>query len=287
MAYVSNLRSGGQARRNRGSEGADDGECGVREPFTLTGQSAPGGCVIFCATARTGSTMVFDDFRNVLGHEPVDSEILYEEIIHRRTTQSWAQLWPALQHDWTVGPYWCVKVMYHYTPYISRFIAGQTLTKTPPVRAFSPADCDDFQRFFKDAVWVHVRRRDVYAQAVSMYFAETTGVWESREAGAARVVTPAYDRDRILEYLKGFIAERRQWDLFFSHYNIAPLNIDYEDAIGGYPRYLEPLLQRLGLRPARPVPPRRLFKIGDEINTGFAERLRADALALAVDGAQE
>ena len=225
----------------------------------MRGQTAPGASVIFCATARTGSTMVFDDFRNVLGYEPVDSEILYEEIIHKRTTQTWAELWPALQRDWRVGAFWCVKVMYHYTPYISRFIAGQPLGRTAPVRSFAPADCDDFHRFFKDAVWVHVRRRDVYAQAVSMYFAETTGVWESRDTQAApNIVAPAYDRDKILGYLRGFIEERRQWDLFFSHYDITPLSIDYEDAIGGYPQYLKPLLERLGLRALQPLPPRRL-----------------------------
>ena len=243
------------------------------------------GRVIFCATARTGSTMVFDDLRNVLGYGPVDSEILYEEIIHRRTTKTWQQLWPELQQEWTVGSFWCAKVMFHYTPYISRFIAGEPLLRTPPVRHFNPADFDAFYRFFAGTTWVHVRRDDVYAQAVSMYFAETTGVWESREGGTPQdFAAPDYDLEKLMKYLKEFIEERRQWDLFFSHYKITPLTISYEDALGGYPQYLDPLLERLGLQALQPLPPRRLFKIGNETNAEFAGRLRADALLGSMGG---
>jgi LPS sulfotransferase NodH len=234
--------------------------------------------VIFCATPRTGSTMIFDDFRNALGHWPADSEILYQEIINKRTGLDWPTLWRDIQESLSAGPVWAVKVMFHYLPYLAQFISGSTLTKTPPIRQFQPSQVASFVKFFGDATWVHIRRRDVFAQAVSMYMAETTDVWEDRTGKGAmlRQDRPVYDRSRLLIYAEDLFKEREQWPELFAHFGIDQLSIDYEDAAANYPDYLSPLFSKLNLQPVSSVPPRRMFKIGDALNEDFARRLERD-----------
>lgn len=110
-----------------------------------------------------------------------------------------------------------------------------------------------------------------------MYFAETTGIWESRDAEIIKsVVAPEYDMEKLLRYLVGFVEERRQWKQFFTYYNISPLIINYEDAINCYPKYLNPLLELTGLNTVQPLPLRRMFKIGNDLNASFSERLRRE-----------
>jgi LPS sulfotransferase NodH len=239
--------------------------------------------VIFCATQRTGSTMIYDDFLSVMGCPPRNSERLYAEIVKTSLVKPWAAVWETLCDRCSVQGVVVEKVMFHYTPYISAAIEGFALERRPPVYTFQPARFDAFYNFFRDATWVYIDRRDVFAQAVSMYFAESTQVWEIRDpaadspADAARRVP--YDRARLLRLLRNFLNERAQWQALFRQYGIAPLCLTYEDASANYPGYLNELIAATGLTPVIPLPPRRLSKVGDAKNEQFAQALRDDVLA--------
>ena len=239
-----------------------------------------GKCILFCASQRSGSTMIHDDLHNLAGAWGRNAEWLYSEIIRHRTTQPWDDVWAAGAEKHKVGDWTTAKVMFHYTPHISDFIEGKQVTRPRPVLDFEPARFDAFQSFFADAVWVYIERGDVFEQAASMYIAETSKFWELRRGqDAPEMVPPSeipYDTQKLRDQLRKFRAERAGWRMFFNYYGISPLRITYEDAVSNYPGYLAPLMDECGLARVDPVPERRLIKVGTGLNVEFADRLRAE-----------
>jgi trehalose 2-sulfotransferase len=248
-----------------------------------------GKCVILCATQRTGSTLVFDDLLNVVAVERKDSEILYSRIVLQKTQRPWSEVWNEVRNENQVHGYFVGKTMFHYTPIISSFIERSSTAGVTESFEFVPKLFDDFYHFFASAVWVYVYRRDVFAQAVSMYLAETTNIWEKLvEPPQDGVPIPGlnlpevrYEYEKLKAYLEGFRGEAQQWQLFFRHYKIAPIAISYEEAAAGYPHYLKELLDKTGLRSVEPPPPRRMLKLGDQRNEQWAELFRKDYFLLS------
>jgi LPS sulfotransferase NodH len=242
-----------------------------------------GKSLILCASQRTGSTMVFDDLRNVVGYYPGNSEMLYTRIILEKTDRPWSEVWNDVSKLNRVHDYFIDKVMFHYTPMISRFIEQNSIEGVRRCLAFKPELFDGFYNFFAAAIWVYIDRRDVFAQAVSMYLAEATQLWERRldrplQEDRSNAAIP-YDGEKLKRCLRGFLAEREQWQAFFKHYKITPIRIRYEDAAVGYPHYLSELLDKTGLQMVEAPPLRRLLKLGNEVNEKLAEFLRNDVIA--------
>jgi trehalose 2-sulfotransferase len=243
-------------------------------------------CLIFCATQRTGSTMMLDDLLNIAGRWGADGEILRNALLATDPSRSfplpnWDAAWKMAREKNRVQDLLVLKVMFHYTPYLSAAINGELPARQPPVPSFEPEQFDAFYNFFRDAIWVSVERRDVFAQAVSMYLAESTKLWEIRRDKAPLAAeprpAPPYDRDKLMVYLRQFLAERAQWPRFFSHYNISPLRLMYEDAVDNYPGYLDEVFAATGLKRAEKLVERRLLKVGDATNEQYARLLRNDA----------
>ncbi len=225
--------------------------------------------------------MICDDLFNVAGGPPVDAERLYSLIIRQRASESWRDVWDTVQEKNRVQDRIVVKVMYHYTPYISDVIAGRGLSsRTPPVFTFDPERLAPFYGFFSDAVWVHIERSDVFAQTVSIYMAEQSKVWERRardgDLKADLFSAVEYDREKLLGRVKLFMAERAMWPRFFEQFGIDPIRIHYEVASETYPGYLDELVETSGLQPVSPVPPRRMLKVATAKNAQFIEQLRRD-----------
>lgn len=241
-----------------------------------------GNCIMLCATQRTGSSMIFDDLLNLLGHSRADGELLYTTIIRNRTKQSWQDAWPSIREMTTFGDMTINKVMFHYVAHLSGFIAGVRVERPRPVLVFDPERFEDFHLFFRDAIWVYVERLDVFAQAVSMYLAEATDVWErlpaSPDACVQSIRRIPYNREILKDYMHNFLKEREGWCNFFKYYNIDFMKITYEDAVANYPDYLFELLARVGAHVQVPYPERRMLKLGDALNDRFAAQLRDDVL---------
>ena len=241
-----------------------------------------GKSVILCASQRTGSTLVFDDFLNVAGCKRTNGEILYRRIIRDETQLPWSELWGEISQTNRISGYFVGKVMFHYTPCISSFIERNSIEGVERCLMFAPELFDAFYNFFRDAIWVYIDRRNVFAQAVSMYMAEATNKWEivtgQPKQGDASTPAGGYEYEKLKGYLQGFLAEREQWQNFFRHYKITPIRISYEDAASDYPHYLEELLDKTGLTMVDTPPPRRMIKVGDERNEEWAEFLRNDVI---------
>jgi LPS sulfotransferase NodH len=242
-----------------------------------------GKALIFCATQRTGSTMVFQDLRGSVGCTPGFSELLYDRIVRKKLEVPWPELWDSIYSVNKTRGYFVDKVMFHYTPMLAAFIDRNSINGVKRCLKFDPKLFDPFYHFFEDAIWAYIDRRDIFAQAVSMYLAEATQIWQkhknSKAAAPDTVPTVGYDYKKLRTYLHGFQAEKDQWQLFFQHYNITPVRIVYEEAVTAYPHYLKELLDRAELQMIEKLPGRNFLKLGDELNNQLAEFLRNDVLA--------
>ncbi len=89
------------------------------------------------------------------------------------------------------------------------------------------ADAPQLAALFGAARWIHVRRQDKIAQAVSFWRAKQTGRWHvyADEPEPA----PAYDFHAIKACLQEIEMDDRLWDDFFALANIQPVRVTYED----------------------------------------------------------
>jgi hypothetical protein len=221
--------------------------------------------------------MMLEDFSRLLGAPPGPNEALYERIVRDRETLPWPALWAEVAASSQVAGFTCTKVMFRYVPHITAYIGGAPVVRPGRFLTFEPALFDNFAAFFRDAIWVHITRRDTVAQAVSMYFAETTGRWATySDTEIAPAIPPRYDGLRLQSLLDDFGLERQQWQHFFAHYGIEPVGLVYEDAVAAHPAYLAPLLARAGLAMPAQCPPRRIRKIGGALQANTARLLRED-----------
>jgi LPS sulfotransferase NodH len=225
--------------------------------------------------------MVVDDFCNLAGYSPGPTEILYDQIIAKRAAQPWDEVWAKVRDLYPIEGYFVDKVMFHYLAKLSKFMSGGSITEAPHLHQFSAELVDPFHLFFRNAIWVYIERNDVFAQAVSRYLAEETNVWNRwshlpyRDPGHEAV---KYDAVKLKDHLTGLAVERDNWQRFFQHYKITPIQIEYEDAVQNYPAYLGELFAKTGLRMIADIPKRRVLKIGDAVNEKFAKWLRDECI---------
>ncbi|MFG1832046.1 Stf0 family sulfotransferase [Micromonospora chersina] len=144
------------------------------------------------------------------------------------------------------------------------------------------AGADDalLRRAFGRTAFVHLRRDDVLAQAVSWLRAEQTGRWTDTApdaVDAAGPVTgePRYDPDGIDELLRTIAAHQAAWDGWFARYGITPHRVRYEDLAADPVGVTRGVLDALGL-PSVGVPVRpRHARQADVLNAEWIARHRA------------
>lgn len=224
--------------------------------------------VIFCATQRCGSIMVVDDFQNLTGRPLTpQTEGFYRFVLAPKDpAMTWDRAMETLTAHRAGEAVFFDKVMYHYLPQLSRMIDPKG----------HDAVCTPFARYFAGAVWVHIRRADVFAQVVSKYFAETLNIWEAGQSpGPDFNAREPFEIEKAKVHLKGFLWEDRQWQIFFARHRIKPVEIYYEDAVESYPFHLAPVFDALGMTVdlAAP-PPRRMAKLGNARNRVLATMMR-------------
>ncbi|HLY57859.1 MAG TPA: DUF6212 domain-containing protein [Stellaceae bacterium] len=236
--------------------------------------------IAICTTQRSGSTLVFDDIRNLYGYPIGNCEIIINKIREGTARPPWQQVWSESFDKNRMGDYFIGNFMFHYVHNIADCIVGREGNRKSEKLDFDANRVAAFYDFFKDAIWIHLERRDGCAQAASMHMAQVTKFW-TRQVGMPqehRYDEPAVDYDfQVLSHLyRRFEKEKQQWPKFFRHFGIDPIRLDYDDAVGNYPDYLQPVVDRVELTPRRPAPERRMIKIGGEVSGGLADRLRAD-----------
>lgn len=98
---------------------------------------------------------------------------------------------------------------------------------------------DDFRRAMKDPSallkfrFIHLTRRDLAAQAVSLYRATATNVFHTNvdhpPEALGQLAALEYDFEKILHWHDHIAAQERGWQAYFDENRIYPLAISYED----------------------------------------------------------
>lgn len=124
--------------------------------------------------------------------------------------------------------------------------------------------------------FVHLRRRDVVAQAVSWAKALQTHYWHPGEAVKPGGQHPHYDEELIGRLVAAIGKFEADWTFWFAAHSIVPYQVVYEELAADPLRTAHKVLDYLGLH----VPPGRHLVIGhrrqaDQVNADWAARFRA------------
>jgi len=124
--------------------------------------------------------------------------------------------------------------------------------------------------------FVHLRREDELAQAVSWLRAEQTGAWRAGEPGGT-AAEPHYVEARITALLDTVAEHNAAWRAWFARYGITPHEITYEQLTADLTGTTRGVLTFLGLDPEAggPIQPRHRRQ-ADRVNEEWATRYRTE-----------
>jgi LPS sulfotransferase NodH len=141
-------------------------------------------------------------------------------------------------------------------------------------------DLELLSRYFGRLEFVHLRRRDVVAQAVSWAKSLQTHFWHPGEAVEPGGTEPHYDEDLIAGLVGTIQKFEADWDGWFTAHDIVPHEVSYEELAADPLVTAREVLDHLGLR----VPSDRHLVVGhrrqaDEVNADWVAKFRADWVA--------
>jgi LPS sulfotransferase NodH len=150
------------------------------------------------------------------------------------------------------------------------------LAQLPALAALD--DAARLARLLGDVRYVHVRREDVVAQAVSLWRAVQTRAWRADDGGAA-ADQPRYSFAGIDHLVRMLRSHDRRWRRWFTARSIAPLELRYEAVAGDPAGALTRTLEHIGIASelAGEPPAPRLRRQADDISREWAERYRGES----------
>jgi LPS sulfotransferase NodH len=245
----------------------------------------PVGSYFVCGTPRTGTSLLLGllESTGIAGHPQAYFRAPDESL--------WAERWriprtrgggfdygdyvrAALAHGRTSNSVFGAKLMWGTLEEMIDKL--RTVTPEPPGE-----DVDLLIRTFGRPRFVHVRRDDVLAQAVSWLRAEQTDTWYvggNGEIGSTSGTgqAPSYDRRRISDLMQVIDEHNAAWDSWFASVAVLPYRVRYEDLAADTTAVTRGILDFLGLQllDGHPIVPRH-HRQADELNDQWAARYRA------------
>jgi trehalose 2-sulfotransferase len=233
---------------------------------------------LICATPRSGSTLLCGllESSGVAGHPA--------SYFNRKTLDVYADDWriarprdgridaafvrAALTAGRTSNGVFGGRIMAETLP---ELIGGLAAASAPGV-----TDVDLLSARMGRLRFVHLRRRDVVAQAVSWAKSSQTHYWHPGEAVVPGGQDPHYDEEligRLVATIEGYEAD---WTAWFAAHRIAPCEVTYEELAADPPGTAQRVLDHLGLK----VPPDRRLVVGhrrqaDHLNAEWITRFKA------------
>ncbi len=141
-----------------------------------------------------------------------------------------------------------------------------------------------YRQIFPNLRVVYLDRKDVIAQAVSLYRAAESGTWH-----VPRGDTPAKEEAtldhlnlaHISTWLETIEAEKRGWKRFFAAEGMTPMRLFYEDFATDVTKAVAAIADFLGLPLNQEIGPEVGFqKLGDAVSEAWVERARRHVLRL-------
>lgn len=135
-----------------------------------------------------------------------------------------------------------------------------------------------FDKAFGRPRYIHLRRLNTVAQAISRLRAEQSGLWHRSADGSERErsAPPApevYDADLIAGLMQEAEADNRNWDAWFATQKIVPLRLTYEELSATPQAALAKVLKDLGQNPSIATTVKvKTAKLADEVSQDWAAR---------------
>lgn len=200
---------------------------------------------LICATHRTGSTLLCELLKSTgLAGQPEEFFWSgYEQIwMTRWGTASYAEyLLETLRRTTTPNGVFGAKIMWAY---LDDFLER---VRQIPAYADLPA-AELLSGLFPNLSYICITRRDKVRQAVSLWKAVQTEVWQKSIDGSPLPLKRAvYDFHAIDYWLEVILWQEASWQEFFAALGISPLTIVYEDFIDSYESTTTDILWYLGI----------------------------------------
>lgn len=248
---------------------------------------------LICATPRTGSTLLCGLLASTgIAGRP-------ESYFREPDEQSWAARWDIARSS--AGAF-------EYSEFVrAALAAGRTGNGVFAARIMwgtlehlvdrlgaahaAPADgdLDLLNRAFGRTGFIHLRRDDVAAQAVSWHRAEQTNVWHrtGRDEPEEPEREPRFHFDQISELVRTIEEHNSAWRAWFDSVGIRAHTVRYEDVDADPVGVAREVLDFLGLdlAPGRPIETRHR-RLADELNAQWIDRYRAESTERLVVGAE-
>lgn len=233
---------------------------------------------LICATPRTGSTLLCGLLKSsgVAGNPA--------SYFNRRGLHNYADDWriarprdgrideayvrAALAAGTTSNGVFGVRIMAETLPELINDLAADSRS--------SATDLELLRARFGRVGFVHLRRQDVVAQAVSWAKALQTHYWHPDEAVLPGGQPAHYDEELLDRLVAGIQKYEADWNRWFASQSIAPYQVVYEELAADPLVTAHGVLDYLGVQ----VPPDRHLVIGhhrqaDQVNADWAARFRA------------
>lgn len=145
-----------------------------------------------------------------------------------------------------------------------------------------PSDSARIGAAFGRVLFLHLRREDKLAQAVSLIKAEQTGLWHIAPDGRelerlAPPSEPAYDHGRIARKLAELEALDAAWEPWFAREGITPLRIGYEGLSADPAGAVRRICAALGVAEPDPATLRPgVARLADAVSAEWITRFRAE-----------
>jgi LPS sulfotransferase NodH len=233
---------------------------------------------LICATPRSGSTLLCGllESSGVAGHPA--------SYFNRVSLNDYADAWgiarprggrideaflrAALTAGTTSNGVFGGRVMAETLPELVSGLAAAAAAAPGP----AGTDADLLGAHFGRLRFVHLRRRDAVAQAVSWARSLQTHFWHPGEAVAPGGQAPHYDEELIGRLVGTIEKFEAQWTSWFAANSIVPCEVTYEELAADPPRTAHRVLDHLGVE----VPPDRQLVVGHRRQ---ADRLNEDWIA--------
>lgn len=226
-------------------------------------------CII-ASTPRTGSLLLCYGMEDTkIAGRPAEffSPILYEH---------WVSDWK-LPPDFSIQDYFRASLAYGTTSNGVHSVKIHYRHLRPMAREFNVPNKEDvLSLLYPQAKFVNIIRRDIRAQAISLFKANATQEWHiTSRFPKSRSIQPEFNKEAILDLEEELQKEQESWDCYFSSRNIKPLIVEYEVLARNYREEIARVLDYLELdnRIAKVLPPTRLVKQSDGTSVNWRNRI--------------
>ena len=187
---------------------------------------------LICATHRTGSTLLCEALANTgLAGQPAEYFWSgYEPLWSARWgSTTYAEYHAAALERTTTpnGVFGCKIIFAYFDDFLSkvRQLHGYADLSTPVL----------LSTIFPNLHYIWITRRDKVRQAVSLWKAVQSQIWEQRtEQPTAPVQNPVFDFEAIDNWLQAILQHEAAWQHYFAEWGVTPFTVVYENFIKAY-----------------------------------------------------